>query len=125
MTAPPPNPADPIRGDRRLRGSRHEREELVALAVARAQEGDRSALQFLYIRYAEEVYRYVNSIAWLRRVAHNAALENLRSKRTVPVHELPIREQSREELRSDGLRDLSRRSKVCPTSNWRSSSCGT
>jgi RNA polymerase sigma-70 factor (ECF subfamily) len=139
MTAPPPNPADPIRSDRRPRGSRHEGEELVALAVARAQEGDRSALQFLYIRYAEEVYRYVNSIvgdhneaeditecvfleltrvvrsyrqrdvpfaAWLRRVAHNAALENLHSNRTMPIHELPIGEQSREELRSDRVRDL-------------------
>lgn len=139
MTAPPPNPADPIRSDRRPRGSRHEGEELVALAVARAKEGDRSALQFLYIRYAEEVYRYVNSIvgdhneaeditecvfleltrvvrsyrqrdvpfaAWLRRVAHNAALENLHSNRTMPIHELPIGEQSREELRSDRVRDL-------------------
>jgi RNA polymerase sigma-70 factor (ECF subfamily) len=139
MTALPPNPADPIRSDRQLRGSRHEGEELVALAVARAQEGDGSALQFLYIRYAEEVYRYVNSIvgddyeaeqitgdvflelmrvirshrqrdlpfaAWLRRVAHNAALENLRSKGTVPIHELHIGEQSREELRSERVRDL-------------------
>jgi RNA polymerase sigma-70 factor (ECF subfamily) len=113
----------------------------VALAVARAQQGDSSALQVLYIRYAREVHRYVNSIvgdhheaeditqgvflrlmrvigsyrqrdvpfgAWLRRVARNAALENLRSRRTIPVHELELRitEESREELRSERVRDL-------------------
>jgi RNA polymerase sigma-70 factor (ECF subfamily) len=31
-------------------------------AVARAKEGDMSALHFLYIRYADDVYGYVNSI---------------------------------------------------------------
>jgi RNA polymerase sigma factor (sigma-70 family) len=137
MTPPPPNPMDPIRSDRRLRDSRREGEDLVALAVARAKEGDRSALQFLYIRYAGEVHRYVNSIvgdhyeaeditqgvflklmrvlgsyrqrdvpfaAWLRRVARNAALENLRSKRAVPFHELQTGEESREEFRSERVR---------------------
>jgi RNA polymerase sigma-70 factor, ECF subfamily len=133
------NPADPIRSERRLRESRREGEGLVAVAVARAKEGDRSALQFLYVRYAREVHRYVNSIvgdhheaeditqgvflklmrvlgsyrqrdvpfaAWLRRVARNAALENLRSRRVMPVHELHTGEESREELRSERVRDL-------------------
>jgi RNA polymerase sigma-70 factor (ECF subfamily) len=36
--------------------------ELVALAVARTKEGDSSALHFLYVRYREDVYRYVRSI---------------------------------------------------------------
>ena len=36
--------------------------ELVALAVARMQEGDCSALHCLYVRYAEDVHRYVKSI---------------------------------------------------------------
>ena len=36
--------------------------ELVVLAVARAKEGDRSALHYLYVRYAEDVQRYVHSI---------------------------------------------------------------
>jgi RNA polymerase sigma-70 factor, ECF subfamily len=132
------NPADSIRSERRLRGSR-QGEGLVAVAVARAQEGDRSALQFLYIRYAKEVHRYITSIvgdhheaeditqavflklirvigsyrqrdvpfaAWLRRVARNAALENLRSNRSVPVHELRIGEQSGEALRAERVRDL-------------------
>jgi RNA polymerase sigma-70 factor, ECF subfamily len=32
------------------------------LAVARAKEGDRDALQFLYVRYSNNVYGYVRSI---------------------------------------------------------------
>ena len=36
--------------------------ELVSLAVARAKEGDGSALHFLYVRYGEDVRRYVKSI---------------------------------------------------------------
>jgi RNA polymerase sigma-70 factor, ECF subfamily len=36
--------------------------ELVARAVARVKEGDSSALNFLYVRYGEDVRRYVNSI---------------------------------------------------------------
>jgi len=133
------NPLDPTRSGERFRRPSREGEGYVALAVARAQEGDRSALQFLYIRYAKEVHRYVNSIvgdhheaeditqgvflklmrvigsysprevpfaAWLRRVARNAALENLRSKRPVPVHEIHPGQPSREELRTERLRDL-------------------
>ena len=133
------NPADPNRGDRTLRDPRLGGEGLVALAVARAKEGDRSALQFLYVRYAKEVHRYVKSIvgdhheaeditqgvflklmrvlgsytprevpfaAWLRRVARNAALEHLRSRRPMPVRELQTDEQSREELRCERVRDL-------------------
>jgi RNA polymerase sigma-70 factor (ECF subfamily) len=38
-------------------GSRH-----VATAVALAKEGDREALRFLYLRYADNVYGYVASI---------------------------------------------------------------
>jgi RNA polymerase sigma-70 factor, ECF subfamily len=34
----------------------------LARAIARAKEGDMSALHFLYIRYADDVYGYVNSI---------------------------------------------------------------
>jgi RNA polymerase sigma-70 factor, ECF subfamily len=35
---------------------------LVARAVARAKEGDREAVRFLYLRYADNVYGYVRSI---------------------------------------------------------------
>jgi RNA polymerase sigma-70 factor (ECF subfamily) len=34
----------------------------VARAVARAKEGDRDAIRFLYVRYADNVYGYVRSI---------------------------------------------------------------
>jgi RNA polymerase sigma-70 factor (ECF subfamily) len=138
MTVPFPNPADPVRGGGGPYAAHHG-EEVVPLAVARAKEGDRSALQVLYIRYAGEVHRCVNSIvddhheaeditqgvflkltriigsyeqrdipfaAWLRRVARNAAVDSLRAKRPMPVHELRITEQSPDDLRSERVRDL-------------------
>lgn len=37
-------------------------ERVVSLAVARAKEGDREAVRFLYLRYADNVYGYVRSI---------------------------------------------------------------
>lgn len=139
MTPQRPNPVDPIGSGRGLPDSRLERDGLVPLAVARAKEGDRSALQFLYIRYVGEVHRYVTSIvrdeheaeditqgvflklmyvigrytqrdvpfvAWLRRVARNAALDNLRAKRTVPVNELREAAQSDGESQSEHVREL-------------------
>ena len=90
-------------------------------AVARAKEGDRDALRFLYIRYADNVFGYVRSIlrdehdaedvtqhvfaklmtvlgkydergvpffAWLLRLAHNAAIDHLRSRRATPATEI-------------------------------------
>jgi RNA polymerase sigma-70 factor (ECF subfamily) len=43
-------------------GAASDEAELVALAVARTKEGDNSALHFLYVRYREDVHRYVKSI---------------------------------------------------------------
>jgi RNA polymerase sigma-70 factor, ECF subfamily len=37
-------------------------ERIVSRAVARAKEGDREAVRFLYLRYADNVYGYVRSI---------------------------------------------------------------
>jgi RNA polymerase sigma-70 factor (ECF subfamily) len=39
-----------------------ERDGMVASAIARAKEGDTSALHILYLRYADDVHRFVNSI---------------------------------------------------------------
>ncbi len=39
-----------------------EPDRLVERAIARAKEGDTSALHYLYVRYADDVYRYVQSI---------------------------------------------------------------
>jgi RNA polymerase sigma-70 factor (ECF subfamily) len=38
------------------------RDRVVAQAVARAKQGDREAVRFLYMRYADNVYGYVRSI---------------------------------------------------------------
>jgi RNA polymerase sigma-70 factor, ECF subfamily len=43
-------------------GARDGGDELVYQAVARAKEGDSSALHFLYVRYADDVCAYVRSI---------------------------------------------------------------
>src|ERR1700754_509552 len=39
-----------------------DRSQIVAQAVARAKEGDREAVRFLYLQYADNVYGYVRSI---------------------------------------------------------------
>jgi RNA polymerase sigma-70 factor, ECF subfamily len=37
-------------------------DDLLASAIARAKQGDMDALHFLYVRYADDVYGFVNSI---------------------------------------------------------------
>jgi RNA polymerase sigma-70 factor (ECF subfamily) len=96
------------------------------LAVARAAQGDREALRYLYVRYADNVYSYVASIlrdhheaedvtqqvfaklpdslrryedrgapflSWLVRLSRNAAIDQLRSRRTVAMAE-PVAPQA-------------------------------
>ena len=108
-------------------------------AISRAQSGDISALQFLYVRYADDVYGYVNSIVrdpheaeditqevfaklmsairryepravpfggWLLRVARNAALDHLRSRRQVPCEDVRVSDPGRDQVGSDRLRSL-------------------
>jgi RNA polymerase sigma-70 factor (ECF subfamily) len=43
-------------------GSRTHDDELVGRAIAGAKAGDKSALHYLYARYADDVYAYVNGI---------------------------------------------------------------
>ena len=141
MTRKSPNTTEPERSGRALpkRGD-DAYDGLVPLAVARAKEGDATALDFLYVRYATEVQRYVASfvgnhheaeditqdvflklmhvigkytqrdvpfVAWLRRVARNAALDHLRSRRSVPVSEVRAVAHDRGEVAPERARALS------------------
>jgi RNA polymerase sigma-70 factor, ECF subfamily len=106
-------------------------DQLVTRAVSRAKEGDISALHFLYVRYADDVARYVQSIvrelhaaeditqdmfaklieaiakyeqrdvpfkAWILRVARNAALDYLRSRRQIPFEEVRGSDEGHEQI---------------------------
>jgi len=124
LTHQTPLDAGEARSGFRARSAPPESEQdkrLVRRAVARAKEGDRDALRFLYVRYADSVYGYVRSIVrddfeaeditqhvfaklmtvivkydqrsvpflgWLLRLAHNAAIDHLRSRRAVPAAEI-------------------------------------
>jgi RNA polymerase sigma-70 factor (ECF subfamily) len=140
MTRKSPNPKEPVRSGGALPGRDDQPNDgLVPLAVARAKEGDATALEFLYIRYATEIQRYVASfvgnqheaeditqdvflklmrvigkytqrdvpfVAWLRRVARNAALDHLRSRRMVPVGEVRGADDNHEQVASERARAL-------------------
>jgi RNA polymerase sigma-70 factor, ECF subfamily len=104
---------------------------LLAKAIAGAKEGDVSALHFLYVRYADDVQGYVESIvrdrheaeditqnvfaklisaiaryeqreapfaAWLMRIARNAVLDHLRSRRQIPFAEVRTSDERHEQL---------------------------
>jgi RNA polymerase sigma-70 factor (ECF subfamily) len=108
------------------------------LAVARAKQGDREALRYLYVRYADNVYSYVASIvrnhheaedvtqqvfakltdslahyedrgapflSWLVRLARNAAIDQLRSRRAIPVAEPVLESQASDETTARDRRD--------------------
>jgi RNA polymerase sigma-70 factor (ECF subfamily) len=65
--------------------------DLVTQAVARAKEGDASALQFLYVRFADDVCGYVRSIV---RDAHEAEdiTQNVFAKLMHAIHKYEQRE---------------------------------
>jgi RNA polymerase sigma-70 factor (ECF subfamily) len=108
------------------------------LAVARAKQGDREALRYLYVRYADNVYSYVASIvrnhheaedvtqqvfakltdslahyedrgapflSWLVRLARNAAIDQLRSRRAIPVAEPVLESHASDETTARDRRD--------------------
>lgn len=113
---------------------------LLRRAIAATKAGDMNALHFLYVRYADDVRGYVQSIvreahdaeditqnvfaklpkailkyehrdvpfaAWILRVARNAALDHMRSRRLVPCEEVRTSDEGYEQVgfeRSQSLR---------------------
>src|SRR5215216_1262004 len=104
---------------------------LLSRAIARAKEGDQSAVHFLYVRYADDVQGYAQRIvrhhhdaqdvthlafaqlmtvigryeqrdgpfsAWILRVARNAALDHVRSRRQIPVEEVRTSDEGHEQV---------------------------
>jgi RNA polymerase sigma-70 factor (ECF subfamily) len=134
--------SDPKAGGRFQRKPSNEIESDVLLrrAIAATKAGDLSALHFLYVRYADDVRGYVQSIvraphdaeditqnvfaklnkailkyeqrevpfaAWILRVARNAALDHMRSRRLVPCDEVRTSDEGYEQIgfeRSQSLR---------------------
>jgi RNA polymerase sigma-70 factor (ECF subfamily) len=112
---------------------------LVQKAIERAQAGDAEGLHFLYVRFAPDVQRFVNSlvkdhheaeditqnifaklmtkikkyeqrevpfVAWIMRVARNAALDHMRAKRAIPTEEVRITDSGQAQVGIDRGRDL-------------------
>jgi RNA polymerase sigma-70 factor (ECF subfamily) len=134
-----PSKERPERDTTRISLRDRQEADLLQRAIARAKEGDPSALDFLYVRYADDVCGYVQSIvrdrheaeditqtlfsklltkirryeqrevpfsAWILRVARNAALDHIRSRRMVPVEEVRISDEGRDEIRFDRYSSL-------------------
>ena len=134
-----PHDARTSPGTRRITPRDQQDDGLLQRAIARAKEGDASALDFLYVRYADDVCGYVQSIvrdpfeaeditqtlfsklltkicryeqrevpfsAWILRVARNAALDHIRSRRLIPVEEVRISETVHDEVRFDRYSSL-------------------
>jgi RNA polymerase sigma-70 factor (ECF subfamily) len=112
---------------------------LVQQAIESAKEGNAEGLHFLYVRYAADVQRFVNSlvkdhheaeditqnifaklmtkikkyeqrevpfVAWIMRVARNAALDHMRSRRAIPTEEVRIADSGQAQVGIDRGRDL-------------------
>jgi RNA polymerase sigma-70 factor (ECF subfamily) len=141
MTPSPPNAGEHVpqtggspRFSRERAGTGDNPDALVSAAIARVKEGDVSALHFLYVRYADDVCGFVQSIvrdhyeaeditqnvfaklpraikkyeqrevpftAWILRVARNAALDHVRSRRMVPCEEVRTSDEGHEHLASE------------------------
>jgi RNA polymerase sigma-70 factor (ECF subfamily) len=121
-------------------GNQTDSDALLRRAIAATKAGDITALHFLYVRYADDVRGYVQSIvrephdaeditqnvfaklskailkyeqrevpfaAWILRVARNAALDHMRSRRLVPCDEVRTSDEGYEQIgfeRSQSLR---------------------
>lgn len=113
--------------------------QLVQRAVESAKAGDSEGLHFLYVRFAPDVQRFINSlvkdhheaeditqnvfaklmtaikkyeqrevpfVAWIMRVARNAALDHMRARRAIPTEEVRLADSGQAQTRIDRGRDL-------------------
>ncbi len=113
--------------------------DLERRAIAGAKAGDWDALHYLYVRHADDVQGFVQSIvrdhheaeditqnvfaklmkaiqkyeerevpfaAWILRVARNAALDHLRSRRQIPVEEVRITDEGHDQISFEYSRSL-------------------
>lgn len=113
--------------------------KLVQKAIESAKAGNAEGLHFLYVRYAPDVQRFVNSlvkdhheaeditqnifaklmtaikkyeqrevpfVAWIMRVARNAALDHMRARRAIPTEEVRIADSGQAQTGIDRGRDL-------------------
>lgn len=72
----------------RRAGLEDDRNGTVAKAVASAKEGDRDALRYLYVRYADNVYGYVRSIVREEHEAEDVTQEVFaKLMRVIPKYE--------------------------------------
>jgi RNA polymerase sigma-70 factor (ECF subfamily) len=140
LTSHNPDPDPKSLGDRAGEAGRAAgNTRLVQEAVKQAQAGDSEGLHFLYVRYAPDVQRFVNSIvkdhheaeditqnvfaklmksikryeqrevpfvAWIMRVARNATLDHMRTRRAIPTEEVRIADTGQAQLGIDRGRDL-------------------
>jgi RNA polymerase sigma-70 factor (ECF subfamily) len=105
--------------------------EIERRAIAAAKAGQWDALHYLYVRYADDVRGFVQSIvrnqhdaedvtqevfaklmraiqkyearevpfaAWILRVARNAALDHVRSRRQIPVEEVRVTDDGHDQV---------------------------
>jgi RNA polymerase sigma-70 factor, ECF subfamily len=120
-------------------GAQRPDSRLVQEAVGRAKKGDMGAIHFLYVRYAPDVLRFVNSFvhdqheaeditqnvfaklitairkyeqrevpftAWILRVARNAALDHMRTRRAIPMEDVRVADAGQRQVGHERGRDL-------------------
>jgi RNA polymerase sigma-70 factor (ECF subfamily) len=85
-------------------------------AVTRAKAGDSEGLHYLYVRYADDVRRFINGLVRDQHEAEDitqnvfaklmTALDHLRAKRAIPTEEVRLTDTGRAETAQDRGRAL-------------------
>lgn len=79
-------------------------------SIVRDDHSAEDVTQDVFVKLVPAIKRYeqraVPFAGWLLRVARNAALDHLRSRRQIPCADVGVRDAGREQLGSDRLRSL-------------------